>query len=33
VANGVHSTERLQKDFPVKIAREELYQVKTRPAE
>lgn len=33
VANGVHTTDRLSKDFPVKIAREEPYQVKTRPVE
>ena len=33
VANGVHTTDRLSKDFPVKIAREEPYQVKTRSAE
>lgn len=33
VANGVHTTDRLSEGFPVKIAREELYQVKTRPAE
>lgn len=33
VANGVHTNDRLAKDFPVKIAREEPYVMKARPTE